>query len=79
MAFLATQRDGERIDNDAKFELALPETTIGRLQECGIVVDAKAVSRMHAKVVRDGSSYYIEVSRTCSRDQRRATAPSLAS
>ena len=60
MAFLATQRDGERIDNDAKFELALPETTIGRLQECGIVVDAKAVSRMHAKVVRDGSSYYIE-------------------
>ena len=60
MAFLATGRDGERSADEAKFELVSGETTIGRHPDCGIVVDAKAVSRMHAKVINDGTGHYLE-------------------
>ena len=60
MAFLATERDGERGRDRTKFELAGGETTIGRHPDCGIVVDAGAVSRMHAKVVNDGTGHYLE-------------------
>ena len=60
MAFLATERDGERGRDRTKFELAGGETTIGRHPDCGIVVDAGAVSRMHAKVINDGTGHYLE-------------------
>jgi phosphoserine phosphatase RsbU/P len=60
MAFLATGRDGERSADEAKFELVSGETTIGRHPDCGIVVDAKAASRMHAKVINDGTGHYLE-------------------
>lgn len=60
MAFLATGRDGERGGDESKFELVSGETTIGRHPDCGIVVDAGAVSRMHAKVINDGSGHYLE-------------------
>ncbi|MCP4944306.1 MAG: SpoIIE family protein phosphatase [Rubripirellula sp.] len=60
MAFLATGRDGERNGDESKFELVSGETTIGRHPDCGIVVDAGAVSRMHAKVINDGSGHYLE-------------------
>ena len=60
MAFLATEQDGERSSDESKFELVSGETTIGRHPDCGIVVDAGAVSRMHAKVINDGSGHYLE-------------------
>ncbi len=43
----------------SKFELVEPETSIGRHPDCHIVVDAGAVSRFHAKVLRDGEKYTV--------------------
>ena len=41
----------------SRFELNDRETTIGRHPECSIVVDAGAVSRYHAKVVRKPNGF----------------------
>lgn len=42
-----------------RFELTEPETSIGRHPDCHIVVDAGAVSRFHAKVVRDDEKFTV--------------------
>ena len=42
------------------FDLVGDETTIGRHPDCTIVIDSGAVSRMHAKVIRDGGSHWVE-------------------
>ncbi|MEM9826925.1 MAG: SpoIIE family protein phosphatase [Planctomycetota bacterium] len=43
-----------------RFALASGETTIGRHPDCTIVVDAGAVSRLHARVVREGPVVKVE-------------------
>lgn len=43
----------------AKFYLENAVSTIGRAPQCDIVVDSKAVSRLHAKVERDGLRYLL--------------------
>ena len=58
MAFLAIDTNGE--GGSDKFELVENETLIGRHPECGIVVDAGAVSRYHAKVARKPEGFSIE-------------------
>ncbi len=57
MAFLSTHIEGRGME---RFELASGETSIGRHPECDIVVDAGAVSRYHAKVVRQGDEFLVE-------------------
>ena len=69
MAFLSTSAGTNAISGRAdlaagalsggpdKFELSEPETSIGRHPDCHIVIDAGAVSRFHAKVVREGETY----------------------
>lgn len=57
MAFLSTQIDDRGME---RFELGPDETSIGRHPECDIVVDAGAVSRYHAKVVRQGDDFLVE-------------------
>lgn len=42
-----------------RFELTADETSIGRHPDCHIVVDAGAVSRFHAKVVRQGEQFSV--------------------
>lgn len=42
-----------------RFELVEEETSIGRHPDCHIVVDAGAVSRFHAKVVRQGDQFSV--------------------
>ncbi len=55
MAFLIT------LGNDStRFELKGANTVIGRHPECDVVVDAGAVSRYHAKVVRRDDGFYLE-------------------
>ncbi len=57
MPFLSTNTT----DSDAeRFELVAEETSIGRHPECSIVVEAGAVSRFHAKVVRKDSQFTVE-------------------
>lgn len=58
MALLSTESGdtGEPIE----FVVELGETVIGRHPDCTIVVDAAAVSRRHARVVRTGDSYTVE-------------------
>lgn len=58
MAFLATDSNGTVGAN--RFDLDPGETTIGRHPECGIVVDAGAVSRYHAKIVANSDDYLVE-------------------
>ena len=57
MAFLSTNSNGGEIE---RFELESTESTIGRHPECDVVVDAGAVSRYHAKVLRVGDGYTVE-------------------
>ncbi len=57
MAFLSTNTNGNGIE---RFELGPLETSIGRHPGCDIVVDAGAVSRYHAKLVREGEEYTVE-------------------
>ena len=58
MAFLSTNSGS--VDKKAtRFELTEPETSIGRHPDCHIVVDAGAVSRFHAKVVRNESEFTV--------------------
>ena len=57
MPFLSTNTT----DSDAeRFELLSDETSIGRHPECTIVVEAGAVSRFHAKVIRHGDEFSVE-------------------
>ncbi len=42
------------------YELATEITTIGRLTDNDIVLEEGSVSRNHARIVREGSSYFIE-------------------
>lgn len=58
MAFLSTTSNGEGIPS--RYELADVETTIGRHPECAIVVDAGAVSRYHAKILRKPNGHSVE-------------------
>lgn len=58
MAFLSTASSDS--ETPTKFELSDRETTIGRHPECSIVVDAGAVSRYHAKVMRKANGFVVE-------------------
>ena len=58
MALLSTE-SGER-GEPIQFVVEIGDTIIGRHPECTIVVDAAAVSRRHAKVVRIGDLYTVE-------------------
>lgn len=58
MAFLSTTSTGD--GSPTRYELNDLETTIGRHPECSIVVDAGAVSRYHAKLIRKPNGYSIE-------------------
>ena len=58
MAFLSTNSNGP--DGAGRFDLEAGETTIGRHPDCGIVVDAGAVSRFHAKVIGKEDHFLVE-------------------
>ncbi|MCG8649375.1 MAG: FHA domain-containing protein, partial [Pirellulales bacterium] len=58
MAFLSTNSNGE--EGATRFDLTARETSIGRHPECGIVVDAGAVSRYHAKIVAQSEEFLVE-------------------
>lgn len=49
----------EEIVTPAKFHLMNDVATIGRSEQCDIVVDLKSVSRLHAKIERDGPRYLL--------------------
>lgn len=57
MAFMATI-DGS--GESTRFELKDGETVIGRHPDCDIVVEVGAVSRFHAKVIRQGDRYTVQ-------------------
>ncbi len=44
----------------AKYELDKPATVLGRHPECDVILDAGAVSRQHARIVRRGEDHLIE-------------------
>lgn len=49
--------------NDARkqqYELHSPATTLGRHPDCEIVVEVGAVSRRHAKIVAEGTEFFLE-------------------
>ena len=46
--------------NGHRFDIAATETSVGRLPECGVTLDDPSVSRRHAVIRRNGSSYEIE-------------------
>ena len=58
MAFLSTNTDDPSATQ--RFELVEDETVLGRHPDCHIVVDAGAVSRFHAKVIRKGVDFMLE-------------------
>jgi serine phosphatase RsbU (regulator of sigma subunit)/pSer/pThr/pTyr-binding forkhead associated (FHA) protein len=58
MAFLSTNTDDPSAAQ--RFELVESETVLGRHPDCHIVVDAGAVSRFHAKVIRKGVDFLLE-------------------
>jgi hypothetical protein len=49
----------EEVIQPAKFYLVNDVSTLGRSPQCDIVVESKAVSRLHAKVERDGLRYLL--------------------
>ncbi len=49
----------EDVVQPAKFYLVNDVATIGRSPQCDIVVESKAVSRLHSKVERDGLRYLL--------------------
>jgi DNA-binding winged helix-turn-helix (wHTH) protein len=49
----------EDIIQPAKFYLMNDVSTIGRSVQCDVIVESKAVSRLHAKVERDGPRYLL--------------------
>ncbi|MEM8667929.1 MAG: SpoIIE family protein phosphatase [Planctomycetota bacterium] len=58
MAVLSTTSNGH--DGPNEFDLVEPETTIGRHPDCTIVVDAGAVSRYHAKIIKQTNGFVVE-------------------
>ncbi|TWU33804.1 SpoIIE family protein phosphatase [Novipirellula artificiosorum] len=59
MAYLSTSTIGD--DSSAeRFELQDGETSIGRHPDCHVMVDAGAVSRYHAKIVRRDNDFLVE-------------------
>ena len=46
-------------DSGRRFELSGSTMTLGRLPECEITLDDASVSRRHARITRNGSSYQI--------------------
>lgn len=58
MPFLSTITSDN--ENSDRFELLDEETTLGRHPDCTIVVDAGAVSRNHARVLRKPDGFVIE-------------------
>lgn len=58
MAVLSTTSNGQ--ESPDQFDLAEPETTIGRHPDCTIVVDAGAVSRYHAKITKRPNGFVVE-------------------
>ncbi len=57
MAFVTSTINGKPSD---RFDLDRDEMQIGRHPDCDIVVDAGAVSRFHAKLIRKGSDWSVE-------------------
>ena len=57
MAFLSTNSNEQ---GASRFDLVVGETSIGRHPECGIVVDAGAVSRYHAKICANHDDFVVE-------------------
>ena len=57
MAFLSVNNGP---DVGARYDLAAAEIIMGRNPECQIVIQVGAVSRQHAKIVRDGVNFLIE-------------------
>ncbi len=57
MAFLTQNSNGATSE---RFELSGDSMTLGRHPECDIVVEAGAVSRYHAKIVRRGKDLFVE-------------------
>ena len=57
MAFL-TVNNGP--DVGTRYDLTAPEIVMGRNPECQVVIQVGAVSRQHAKIVRDGVNFLIE-------------------
>ncbi|QDT12650.1 SpoIIE family protein phosphatase [Planctomycetes bacterium K23_9] len=57
MAFLSTNTDDP--NSAQRFELVESETVLGRHPDCHIVVDAGAVSRFHAKVLRKNKEFLL--------------------
>ena len=47
-------------DTGRRFELTEAEYIVGRHPDCQIVIDVGAVSRQHAKVMRQGNAYSVE-------------------
>jgi phosphoserine phosphatase RsbU/P len=43
-----------------RYELDRLETILGRHPECHVVLDSGAVSRQHAKIIRDSNRYLLE-------------------
>src|SRR5262249_59278814 len=42
------------------FTCAAETTTIGRQPDCGVCLESPAVSRHHARIIRDGGLYFVE-------------------
>jgi phosphoserine phosphatase RsbU/P len=47
-------------DTGRKFALEDPVTVLGRQADCAVCLPAKAVSRQHAQIVKDGDGYQVE-------------------
>lgn len=56
MASIVILKSGESISH----ELDREETIIGRHPECHVQVDSTMVSRKHARILREGSRYFVE-------------------
>jgi serine phosphatase RsbU (regulator of sigma subunit)/pSer/pThr/pTyr-binding forkhead associated (FHA) protein len=56
MPTLVLLQGGEAIP----YDLTQPVTVLGRAPECQIQLDSNMVSRRHAQVARDGTSFYLE-------------------
>ncbi len=56
MANLVLLKSGE----STVYEIAADEVVVGRHPECAVHVDSNMVSRKHARVVREGSDFFIE-------------------
>ncbi len=50
---------GRSRERRARFELLGEETSIGRHHRCDVVVDVKTVSRVHAKIIRQGEQFLL--------------------